>query len=73
MHVMRIYSHDIGMEYGTGKYATLKMKSGKLHMLDGMELPNQGKIRTLREKETYKYLEILTADAIKQVEIKEKM
>ena len=31
------------------------------------------KIRTLREKETYKYLEILEADTIKQVEIKEKI
>ena len=31
-----------------------------------IELPNQEKIRTLREKETYKYLEILEADTIKQ-------
>ena len=36
-----------------------------------MELPNQDKIRTLEEKETYKYLGILEADTIKQVEIKE--
>ena len=37
-----------------------------------MELPNQDKIRMLREKETYKYLGILEADTIKQVEMKEK-
>ena len=36
-----------------------------------MELPNQEKIRTLGEKETYKYLDILEADTIKQVEIKD--
>ena len=30
------------------------------------------KIRTLGEKETYKYLGILEADTIKQVEMKEK-
>ena len=45
------------------------MKSGKQHMTGGMELPNQDKIRTLGEKETYKYLDILVADTIKQVEM----
>ena len=49
------------------------MKSGKRHMTDGMEQPNQDKIRTLGENETYKYLVILDADAIKQVEMKDKI
>ena len=49
------------------------MKSGKWRLADGVELPNQVKIRTLGEKETYKYLGILEADTIKQVEIKEKI
>ena len=40
---------------------------------EGMELPNQDKIRTLGENETYKYLGILEADTIKQVEIKDKV
>ena len=35
-------------------------------------MPNQEKIRTPREKETYKYLRILEADTIKHVEMKEK-
>ena len=48
------------------------MKSRKRHMTDGMEPPNQEKIRTLEEKETYKYLGILVTDTIKQVEMKEK-
>ena len=39
-------------------------------MTDGMELPNQEKIRTLGEKETHKYLGILKADTIKHVEMK---
>ena len=47
------------------------MKSGKRHMTDGIELPNQDRIRTLEEKETYKYLGILEADTIKQVQIKD--
>ena len=51
----------------------LVMKSGKRHMTDGMELPNQDKIRTLGENITYKYLGILEADTIKQVEMKDKI
>ena len=41
------------------------MKSGKQQMTEGMELPNQEKIKTLGEKETYKYLGILEGDTIK--------
>ena len=60
------------MEFGIEKCATLIMKSGKRHMTERVELPNQEKIRMLGEKETYKYLGILEADTIKQVEMKEK-
>ena len=49
------------------------MKSGKRHINDGMELPNQDKIRTLGKKEPYKYLVILKGDIIKQEEIKDKI
>ena len=72
MHV-RIYSQDIGIEFGIEKCTMLVMKSGKRHLTDGMGLPNQDKIRTLGEKETYKYLGILEADTIKQVEMKDKI
>ena len=48
------------------------MKSGKRLMTERAELPNQEKIRTLREQKTYKYQGILEADTIKLVEIKEK-
>ena len=73
IHAVRIYSQDIGMEFGIEKCAMLAMKSSKRHMTDGMEQPNHDKIRTLGENETYKYLGILEADTIKQVEIKEKI
>ena len=49
------------------------MKGGKWHLTDGFELPNQNKIRTLVENETYKYLGILKADSIKQVKMKDKI
>ena len=39
IHALRIYSQDIGMEFGIEKCAMLVMKSSKLHLNDGMELP----------------------------------
>ena len=53
------------MEFGIEIYAMLVIKSGKRHLTDRMELPNQGKIWTLGKKKTYKYLGILEADTIK--------
>ena len=47
------------MEVGTEKCVTLIMRSGKKQMPEGMELSDQERIRTLREKKTNKYLEIL--------------
>ena len=72
IHAVRTYSQDIGVEFGIEKCAMLVMKSVKRQLTDEMELPNQDDIRTLRVKETYKYLAILEADTIKQVEMKEK-
>ena len=73
IHAIKIYSQDIGMEFGIEKCALLVMKSGKRHMTDGMELPSQNKIRTLGENESYKYFGILEADSSKQVEMKDKI
>ena len=40
------------MKFGKEKCAMQVMKSDKRHLTDEMELPNQDKIRTVREKET---------------------
>ena len=61
------------MEFGIEKCTMLVMKSGKRYMTDRMELPNQEKISSLGEKETYKSSGILEADTIKQEERKEKI
>ena len=47
------------MKFGVEMCAMLVMKSGKRQLIDGMELPNKDKIKTLAENETYKYLSIL--------------
>ena len=44
IHAFRIYSPDIGIEFRIEKCAILVLKSGKQHLIDGMELPNQDKI-----------------------------
>ena len=47
-----IYSHEIGMEFVIEKCTMLVMKSGKRHLTDEMELPNQDKTTTLAENVT---------------------
>ena len=59
------------MEFGIEKCAMLVKKSGKQHMTDGIKLLNHDKNKTLEETETYKYLGILVADTIKQVQMKD--
>ena len=70
-HTVRIYSQDIGMEFGIEKCAMLVMKCGKRHTTDGIGLPNQDKIRKFGENDAYKYLGILETDTIKQMQIKD--
>ena len=62
---MRIYSEDIKIEFGK--------ENSDMLMMEGIELPNLEKIRTLGEKEAYKYLGILDADTIENAEMKEKI
>ena len=52
IYAVRIYSQDIEMEFGREKCTMLVMISGKRYITDGIEQPNQDKIRTLKEKET---------------------
>ena len=72
-HKLWRYSDDKGMEFTIEKCSMLIMKRGKRQMMEGIELPNQEKIRMLGVMEIYKYLEILKADTIKQSEMKEKI
>ena len=46
------------------------MKSGKRQITEGIELPIHERIKTLEEKENYKYLGIGEADIIKQAQMK---
>ena len=69
---IRICSQDTGMEFGIEKCVMLIKKSGKRQIIEGIEEPNQERIRTLKEKKNYKYLGILKANTIKEAGMKEK-
>ena len=73
IQTIRIYSQDKGIKFSIEKCPVLIMKSGKRQITEGIELPNQERIRRLGEKANYKYSEILEVDTIKQVEMKEKI
>ena len=60
LQMVKIYSQDIEMEFGIEKCAMVIVKSGKQQMTDGMEQPNQVKIRTLGEYWEYWKLIIFT-------------
>ena len=68
---IRIYTQDIGLEFGIEKYDLL-IKSEKIQTTDGIELPHHERIRTFGEKGNYWYPRFLEADTIKQAEIEEK-
>ena len=59
---VRIYRHDIGMEFRIEKRARLIMRSWERLITEGIEQLNQEKIRLHGEKEIYKYLGILEGD-----------
>ena len=60
------------MEFGIEKCAMPIMRRGKQQIREIIEIPNKEKTRIRGEKETYKYLRILEADTVKQMEMKKK-
>ena len=68
---VRIFSHDIGMEFGISKCAVLIMNRGKLCTCEGIVLSDKQVIRGLQQDDGYKYLGILEADDMKYFGMKE--
>ena len=67
---VRIFSSDIGMQFGIDKCAVLVMKRGKLVLCDGIEMPDGNSIREVEES-GYKYLGVLEADDLNHAAMKE--
>ena len=66
----RIFSEDIGMQFGIEKCAILVIKKRKIVKSDGIELPNDKVIKSLEEGESYKYFGVLEADQVMVNEMK---
>ena len=62
VQTVRVFSENIGMEFGIEKCAMLVMEKGKIVKSIGIELPDGKVITSLQEGEGFKYLGILEAD-----------
>ena len=71
IQTVRVFSEDIGMEFGIEKCAVLVMKRGKVVKSEGINLPDYKTIQGLKDGDSYMYLGILEADRIKHEEMKE--
>ena len=70
LQTVRVFSKDIGMEFGIEKCAMLVMENGKIVKSVGIELPDGKVIKSLQESESYKYLGILEADKFLEEKMK---
>ena len=62
IQTVRIFSEDIGMDFGIEKCAMLVTEKGKIVKSVGKELPDGKVIKLLQKGESYKSLGILEAD-----------
>ena len=64
VQTVRVFSGDIGMEFGIEERAMLLMERGKIVKPVDIEFPDGKVIKSLLGDESYKYLGILEADKI---------
>ena len=65
---VRVFSKDMGMDFGIEKCSMLVMKRGKKTKSGGIMLPDDTVIKSLKEGEGYKYLGILQVDEVQEKE-----
>ena len=70
VQIVRVFSEDIGMEFGIKKCAILVMEKGGIVKSVGIELPDNKVIKSLQEGESYKDLGILEADKFLEEKMK---
>ena len=70
--VVRVFSRDIGMEFGLDKCAVLVLKQGIKVRCEGIVLPD-GQMMDKVDENGYKYLGVLEGADIMQKEMKEKV
>ena len=70
VQTVRVFSENVGMEFGIEKCAMLVMEKGKIVKSVGTELPDGKVIKSLQEGESYNYLGILEADKFLEEKMK---
>lgn len=71
INTVRIFSGDIGMEFGLQKCAILVMKRGKtVERTHDMVMPDGGEIKAMGEDSDYRYLGVLECDTVKNEKVK---
>ena len=73
IQTVRVFSNDIGMEFGVKKCVVLTTKKGKIANSDGIASLNKATIKRLKEGDSYKHLGVIQADGMKHHEMKEKV
>ena len=73
VQAIRVFSEDIGMQFGKEKCAMLVIEKGKIVKSVGIQLPDGKDIKSLQEGESYKYLGILEAESFLGKEMKLKI
>ena len=71
IQTVRIFSDNVGMVFGLGKYAVLVLMRGKMVRTEGIELPDKKRTREVI-LDRYKYLGVLQLDSIMNREMKGK-
>ena len=73
IQTVRVFSADIGKEFGIDKCAMPVVKRGSVQRTEGVKLPDEQTIKGLNEGDTHKYLGILQADKVHYTEMKAKV
>ena len=74
LDIIKIFSHDINMEFGLDKYAKATFFKGKLPNTSNIVLNQDTAIKELDQEGTYKYLGIINqGDDIQHSKMKEKI
>ena len=70
---VKIFSDDIGMEFGLDKCAKVTFKKGRLVKTNSINLDIQTKIQELEPGDTYKYIGVSEGEGIQHSKMKEKI
>ena len=66
LETVKIYSDDIGMQFGLDKCAVIDVKKGSVTMTENLEMMEGEEVRGLGTNDSYKYLGVMESDCVKK-------